>query len=321
MKFVYHSNSQPACMTHKNRGNLNNRTPLGLFMLGEGGSDWMTRLQMMVAKKLLASEWSQAETAAILGTTQSTISRLVTRPMPTLPGSADESVIDGWGNELAQALIQLGPSTKVVRQRFVTEFQLSGNQIIRFDSTLTGTDLDKGQLRTALLRRLDWASNRIMADTISPYLPEVGMNIAACTENPKGVDDVCAFPGRLVFINGKLKPIESASFGSSNHLAGVLLQARKIDRDKGSILNLRPPKDNTSEGVDITAISNACAQLNWTFAEAPRGDIANEPEFCDLLLDSGGFGWEPTMYILANNPLELVDNTHKFISALKAVKS
>ena len=288
-------------------------------MLGDGGTDWMTRLQMLVAKKLLATDWSQSETAKILGTTQSTISRLVSRQLPSLPGSADEAVIDGWANELAQALIQLGPKTKVVRQRFVTEFQLSGNQIIRFDSTLTGTDLDKGQMRTALLRRLDWASSRIMAETIQPYLPEVGMNIAACTDSPDGTNDVCAFPGRLVFINGKLRPIEAASFGSSNHLAGVLLRAKEIDRDKGSILNLRPPLASKGEGVDTTSIRSACSQLNWTFVEAPRGEISSTPEFCDLLLDTGGYGWEPTMYLLANNPLELVDNTHKFISALKAV--
>ncbi|MBT6644466.1 MAG: helix-turn-helix domain-containing protein, partial [Euryarchaeota archaeon] len=76
-------------------------------MLGDGGTDWMTRLQMLVAKKLLATDWSQSETAKILGTTQSTISRLVSRQLPSLPGSADEAVIDGWANELAQALIQL----------------------------------------------------------------------------------------------------------------------------------------------------------------------------------------------------------------------
>lgn len=285
-------------------------------MLGEGGADWIQRLQMMVAQKLLANDWSQAQVGDILGTTQSTISRLGARPIPILKGSADEATIDAWADEMAQALIQLGPETKVIRQRLVTEFQLSGNQVIRFDTTLTGTDLDKGQLRTALLRRLDWAISRFIGDIIAPYLPEVGMNIAACTEIPEGIEDVCSFPGRLVFLKGKLSPIESAAFGSSNHLAGVLLKAKKFDRDKGSVLNLRPPMLKNGIGVDSQKIREACLEMEWICSEAPRGKINGKPEFCDILLDHGEYGWEPTMYILANNPLELVDKTHKFLNLL-----
>ena len=39
----------------------------------------------------------------------------------------------------------------------------------------------------------------------------------------------------------------------------------------------------------------------------------------DVLLDEGDFGWEPTLYIVAHNPLELVDRTHQLVGALKEV--
>lgn len=287
-------------------------------MLGGAGDAWLTRLHMMVARKLLASGWSQAEVAEILGTTQSTISRQRNRPYPGLKGSADEAVIDSWANELAQALIHLGSDIKVMRQRYVTEFQLSGNQVIRFDTTLTGTDLDEGQLRTALLRRLEWASSRLLVDTISPYLPEVGLNIAACTDEAAGAEDVCAFPGRLTRVGDTMKSIENATFGSSNHLAEVLLKARKHDRDKGAVLNLKPPM-SSGKGMEVnmTSLRKACQELEWTLADAPKGKLNGKPEFCDVLIDAGEFGWEPTLYVLANNPLELVDRTHRLIASLK----
>ena len=33
----------------------------------------------------------------------------------------------------------------------------------------------------------------------------------------------------------------------------------------------------------------------------------------DVILDEGAFGWEPSLYILAHNPLELVDRMHRII--------
>ena len=55
-------------------------------MLGENGMRWLERLHMQIARELRAKEWSQAEIANILGTTQSTISRQYARPLPELAG-------------------------------------------------------------------------------------------------------------------------------------------------------------------------------------------------------------------------------------------
>ena len=45
-------------------------------MLGSDGSAWLERLHMQLARNLKSSGWSQAEIADILGSTQSTISRM-----------------------------------------------------------------------------------------------------------------------------------------------------------------------------------------------------------------------------------------------------
>lgn len=286
-------------------------------MLGETGGAWVTRIHMIVAKNLLSSDWSQAEVAMILGTTQSTISRQIQRPLPGLSGSADEITVDKWADELSKALVLSGPSAEIVRQRFVTEFQLTGNQILRFDTTLTGMDLDEDQVKTALLRRLEWSCNRLSLDIIGEYLPAVGMNIAACTGGAESAADVCAFPGRLAAVSGIIKPIEPAAYGASKHLASVLLQARKQDSDKGAILNLRPLMKRAGETeVNQKSIAKACGSLEWASATAIRGKLAQDADFVDVIIDAGDFGWEPTLYILANNPLELVERTHTFLAAL-----
>ncbi len=287
-------------------------------MLGETGSAWLTRLHMMVAKNLLSSGWSQAEVADILGTTQSTISRQVLRPLPPLAGSADEITIDRWANELSQSLLQLGPTTEVIRQRFVTEFQLTGNQIFRFDTSLTGMDLGEDQIRTALLRRLEWSCSRLSLEAIGDFLPAVGVNIAACPPDAESVDDVCAFPGRLTTVSGGIRPIEAAAYGSSKHLASVLLRARQKDSNKGAILNLYPLMKRTNNAeVNMEAIESACDELEMSCTTSKRGEVSLNTDFIDVIVDSGDFGWEPTLYVLANNPLELVDKTHQLLAKLE----
>ena len=287
-------------------------------MLGDNGGLWLTRLHMMMAQKLMSSGWSQADVAAILGPTQSTISRQSTRPFPSLAGSADEITIDKWANDLSLSLLQMGPTTEVIRQRIVTEFQFTGNQIIRFDTALTGMELDEDQIRTALLRRLEWSCNRLSLDAISDFIPAVGTNIAACPDNAEDIDDVCAFPGRLSIATGTIRPVEPAAYGASTHLASILLQARKVDSDKGAILNLRPlmKRGNKTE-VDVKSIAKACSGLKWSVVSAKRGDVSLDSEFIDLIIDAGDFGWEPSLYVLANNPLELVERTHSLISTLR----
>ena len=81
-------------------------------MLGEVGDGWLVRLHMQIAKTLNGAGWSQNQIAAILGSTQSTVSRQLLRTPPKLP-SSDTDAVDSWANELSRYLIIQGPKTKV----------------------------------------------------------------------------------------------------------------------------------------------------------------------------------------------------------------
>ena len=284
-------------------------------MLVHVGDKWIGRLHQHVAKDLRTNGWSQTEIAEILGSTQSTVSRQMQKPPMRLDASADEATIDGWGNELSQALSSLGPGSRVLRQRFIVEFQLSGNNTLRFDKTLTGTDLDAGQEQRALLRRLEWAAGRLDARRIEQSIPAVGLNIASCNIGAKQTSEVAALPGRITMVDGVLRHHETPSFGASNHLANVLLTIHQLEQTKTSVLNVRPPIRNNA--VDTNAVREACEQLGYAFGLAPKAKIDSQMTRFDVLLDEGDFGWEPTLYVIAHNPLELVDRTHQLAALLK----
>ena len=283
-------------------------------MLGEVGDKWVSRLQQNVAKDLRTKGWSQTEIAEALGSTQSTISRQMQKPPTLLGSSADEATIDGWGHELSLALNAMGPESRVIRQRLVIEFQFTGNNTIRYDKTLTGLDLEEGQEQRALLRRLEWAAGRLDVRRIEHSIPAVGLNIASCSIGATSTSEVAAFPGRITLVDGALRHHETPSFGSSNHLASVLLKTHALDDSKVSIINVRPPL--SSDGVDIERVKKACQQLGYNFSLAPKGNVNGKESRIDILLDIGDFGWEPTMYVLAHNPLDLIDRTHQILSAL-----
>jgi len=283
-------------------------------MLGETGDAWLTRLHMQLARELRGQGWSQMNIAAMLGTTQSTISRQYQKPIAQLSGSADELTVDGWAKEIAGGLLSVGQSEELLRQRFIVEFQFTGNQVLRFDKTLTGLDLEVDQNEHALIRRLEWAIGRLDSRLIMPVLPKVGMNIAACLNSARTADDVAAVPGKITEVGGELRTHGKPTFGSSKHLAQMLLEVRKSDSTKSAIINIRPPGD--FDGTDIDVVQEACNQLNWELADADRSGLEDSSSVIDVVLDIGDFGWEPSLYVLGTSPLDVVDRCHTLITTL-----
>ena len=277
-------------------------------MLGEDGSAWLERLHMQLARNLRAADWSQAEIADIMGSTQSTISRMAHRDLPEMSGTSDQSTIDGWAHEISMALRQLGPKAKPSRTRFVMEIAFAPGQVLRFDKSLTGTDLDSDQEQASLLKRLEWAVSRIDVNRLKNRMPAVGMNIACCLETARSTAEVAAFPGKITIVDGKIRHHETPQFGASKHLANMLIDSRVYDKSKTAILNVQP-------GAEKEKIETICEDLDLNLTFAPKGDLIPH-QGIDVILDEGAFGWEPSLYILAHNPLELVDRMHRIISLL-----
>jgi len=287
-------------------------------MLGTTAATWLERLHHQVGLGLRARGWPQASIAEVLGTTQSTISRQYHRDAPAMGPSSDEVMVDGWANEIATALHQHGEDVRVLRQRFIVEIQLSGNHTLRYDKSLTGTDLSDDQADLALLRRLEWARGRLDPTHIIPWMPAVGFNLAACTDHATDVDEVAAYPGKITALDGTLKHHGTPAMGASSSLARLLMDVRDLDPDRTAILNLRAPA--SENGVLRTVVDRCVTALNWSMVEAPRGVLKGGFGDVDLVLDEGGFGWEPGLYVCGHHPLDVVDRANRLIAVLKVTE-
>ena len=137
------------------------------------------------------------------------------------------------------------------------------------------------------------------------------MNVAACTSDALDKEDVAAFPGRLWIINDQIKYMSMPEFGASKHLAGVLLKARSHGSKATAILNLALPEKY------IKKIKNVTKKLDLVAASAPKSVPGNTSKDAHILIDEGDFGWVPTLYVLAANPIELIDRAHLLIDSLE----
>lgn len=283
-------------------------------MLGESGIRWAERLHHQLAKELKARGWSQTDIAEMVGTTQSTVSRLLGKPAPGLSATNDEVVVDDWAHELAESLHRIGARTDVLRHRIVVELTMSNNQTLRYDKTLSGEHMNEDQAMQAVVRRLEWATARFDVRRLKDYIPAVGMNIAAAHGIATSPQHVAAYPGRMTVVDGKLLRQESAVFGASNHLADLLIQAQRFDPNIGAIMNIRPPMvDGMVDRGDIDYISD---ELGFAVGLAVRGTIQTPTASMAIVIDEGDFGWEPSLYILGATPADLVDRCHVIIDAM-----
>jgi hypothetical protein len=140
------------------------------------------------------------------------------------------------------------------------------------------------------------------------------MNIASCNRGARNISEVAAFPGKISIVEGKLRHHETPRFGVSNHLAKILLQSHIMNDAKTAIININPMANDSK--IDETKIRTLCEQLGYSFATSSKGKISGTHTKLDVILDKGDFGWEPNMYILAHNPLELIDRTHQIVASL-----
>lgn len=281
-------------------------------MFGAQGREWLERFYQQLALELRRRGWSQIAIAEFTGSTQSTISRLMSKSAIPLESTVDEDTIDGWANELAEALENVDDPMRILRQRMIFEIQFGDQQTFRFDKSLVGKHIQAGQEEQALLRRLTWAVSKFDAERLQKYMPTVGMNLAACTPLATEIEHIAAFPGRITLLEGELVHANSPLFGGSKHLASVLQQARKYDSNVLAITNIKPPM--LERVVDTTEVEFVCDELGLNLLMAPRGIVeATNLSEIDVLLDVGDFGWEPSLFILGNNPLEVVERCHQMI--------
>ncbi len=158
------------------------------------------------------------------------------------------------------------------------------------------------------------AEMRTRLESFIPLLsPQVRVNIAIASNDAIEISDIAAFPGRLTPIGGKARPLSSPKFGASSHLSELLLSIRKFNSQVSTIINLRWDSIISDLLKELDVVS---AILNRT------GDDLSIPDFAvgaEALIDEGGYGFEPSLYIIGQDQdrvCRIVEDLAKLMDAM-----
>ena len=275
--------------------------------------DFLPTLRSMLAEALRERGLTQAEVADALGISQSAVSKYAHGEVHRHPkilgddrvGDLVDRIADGLADgdmTPVQALIEIeifirqlerGDLLAQLHEEAVPE--LAGREVAFSihdpDSDLRATEQVLASLRRGL---------RILENTrgVAELIPNVGSNLVECLPDAEVIDDVAAVPGRLFDVRDRLSVPADPEFGASEHVASVLLAARRAGADARSAVNVRYTEAIVSEleAQDLVA-SEFDAEYDDLDA-AIGAALAAEPD-AQVLYQTGGFGIEPIVYILA----------------------
>ena len=141
---------------------------------------------------------------------------------------------------------------------------------------------------------------RRLSSFIPLLSPQVRVNIAMATSGAVDKSGIAAFPGRLTPVDGRARPLSSPKFGGSSHLSTLLLDIREFNPDASVLINLRWD----------SVVSDLLKRMNvrplLLQREGEKLLINKNVIKTEALVDEGGHGFEPSLYIFGNSTESVV---------------
>lgn len=172
--------------------------------------------------------------------------------------------------------------------------------------------------RFMILKSLEKA--RVLIESspeVSELIPEVGLNIAMAIPYAETLEDVAAFPGRIVKCFKQARAVGCARFGASSHLAKYLINIMKHDARKRAAINVKYSEevlrilekrglkasfyDRSQEPEEIK--SKEGMTIPWGVEQAVK-KIGFAP---DVIYHMGDIGKEPMIVVFGEDAEKLAD--------------
>ncbi|MBF0477065.1 MAG: bifunctional hydroxymethylpyrimidine kinase/phosphomethylpyrimidine kinase, partial [Deltaproteobacteria bacterium] len=171
--------------------------------------------------------------------------------------------------------------------------------------------------RMPVLQDLAAAARRLAEQHLAALVPEVSSNFGYALPAAIGLEDVAAFPGRIVKLHGRAVPVAPPEFGASRHVARIILTLMAADPARRAAMNVAFSEENVARcrslGFSVAEFSRAeepddirlkeGSTLEWGTGQA----IKRAGYVPDVIFDRGGPGKEPMIRITGRHPDEVAD--------------
>ncbi|WP_254767710.1 thiamine-phosphate synthase family protein [Salinilacihabitans rarus] len=283
--------------------------------------EFLPTLRSLLAGELRDRGLTQSEVAEVLGISQSAVSKYAHGGVTTNDRIADDERVRDLVERLADGLADghVTPAQALVEAEvLIRELEAGGDLLARLheeavpeladhDASFRVHDPDSDvrtseRVLSSLRRGLRILKN---ASGFAGLIPAVGSNLVACVPDATDVDDVAGVPGRIFDVKGQARVPADPEFGVSEHVATVLLAARRHGSDAAAAINVR-------YDPELLATLEEQGHVLAEFDES--GDVASSvgaaieevPE-ASVLYQTGGQGIEPLTYVLGPDAESVAD--------------
>ena len=177
--------------------------------------------------------------------------------------------------------------------------------------------------RYRVVQELKRAVEVLKREEIGRLIPEVSSNLGYALPFAEGVEDVAAFPGRIVRFRDSATTYGDPEFGASRHVANIILTVMKFDPEYCSAMNIRYSRETLAQlgrkGFLVGRFDRRLepkklkkqegSSLEWGVGEVLR-KMKCVP---DLIYDEGDVGKEPMIRVLGRTPMEVIQKILKAV--------
>ncbi len=170
--------------------------------------------------------------------------------------------------------------------------------------------------RYRVIQELKKAIEILKGEKIGYLIPEVSSNLGYALPFAETLEDVAAFPGRIIRFRESILSLSDPEFGASKHIARIILTLMKFDSEYRSAMNIRYSKENVAKlkekGFRVSHFDRRFepkrikekegSSLEWGVKEVLR----KSTKFPDVIYDQGDVGKEPMIRVLGRDPMEVV---------------
>jgi hydroxymethylpyrimidine/phosphomethylpyrimidine kinase len=170
--------------------------------------------------------------------------------------------------------------------------------------------------RYQVVQKLKRTMKVLKEEKVGHLIPEVSSNLGYALPFAEGVEDVAAFPGRIVRFRDSVTSYSDPEFGASRHVANIILTVMKFDPEYCSAMNIRYSRETIAQlgrksflvgHFDRKLEPKRVKQKEGSSLEWGVGEVLRKMKRVpDFVYDEGDIGKEPMIRVLGRNPMEVV---------------
>ena len=289
--------------------------------------EFLPTFRSLLAEELRERGLTQSEVADLLGISQSAVSKYVHGEVDRNQRLLEDGRVTDLAEDLAEGLAsgELTPVQALIEAEVFVRQLERGDVLAQLhqeafpplsehgedpfdvhdpDSRIRQTEQVRSSVRQGL-RVLENASG------FAGLIPAVGSNLVEALPDAEDIEDVAAIPGRILDLKGQAHVPGDPEFGVSEHVANVLLAARRHGSDARATLNLRYSEATVKR---LEAMGHRTVEFD---AEADLDDgVADALETApdaDVLYQTGAMGIEPVVYLLGPDATAVAETVRELV--------